>query len=502
MDKNNEISKQERVDNSDGSYITKEVYEDGTSCIRYWDKNENNLRCEFYSDDNFKNLEMTSQNKFKMDGSYVAKQVYNNPTSDGYQSIIGWYDSQKRNIKTKEFFDNNFKILMNYSVSKYDKAGSCLVLIHRYMDDEYYKIHYNENGKLVEIFFYQDKKFKNLFSTHKRIYNNDNSFKQEIFFELERENGCKYGIMYSDSNNLWQSSQFFSDESCNEIITDTKIEYNEDYSYIEKSKFYKGTRATGMYKEKRIIHSEITNYNRNCKIIRINDYSDLDFKELLHKHNIEYLKNRWEKHTIIFSKPQLEDDGQICEIQIKRNKYQYQNIKKYADIECKNLISETVFIYNDNDSYIAKTIYFNKSKNNKIDIYGAAEIIIQSIEYSDDDFKCPIEKRTFVYYHDNKKSKDVIIEHIKEHYSELKEYDTKGELLQTKKCNFTGLLTFLIFYPHIRSNILLPIVVGSALVPVYLNHMPSFFVIVHTLYFIFCIIFMILQFKEFYQYYK
>ena len=261
---------------------------------------------------------------------------------------------------------------------------------------------------------------------------------------------------------------------------------------------------TQKQKEKllRILEANTINFNKNCQIISINEYSDLDFKELLHKHNIEYLKNHWEKHTIIYSKPQLEDDGQICEIQILKNKYQYQNIKRYVDIECKNLISETVYQYNDDDSYIAKTIYFNKSKNNKIVIYAGYEIIMQVFEYSDDNFKSPIEKQTFLYFLDNNKSKDVVIEHLQEHYSELKEYNINGEIIKTKKCNSTGLLAFLTLYPNIRTNILLPIVVGIGLIPVYLNHMPNFFIIAHTLFFVFCTIVMILQFKKWYGYYK
>ena len=76
MDKSDKIIKQERIDNSDGSYITKEIYEGGTSAVRYWDKNKNNVKCEFYTDDHFENIEMTSENKFKKNGNYVSKNIY------------------------------------------------------------------------------------------------------------------------------------------------------------------------------------------------------------------------------------------------------------------------------------------------------------------------------------------------------------------------------------------------------------------------------------------
>ena len=221
---NAKIIKEERIDNPDGSYITKEIYEDNTSCIRYWDKKKNNLKCEFYNDDHFKNLKMTAENRFKKDGSYISKNKYEEPTLEGFQSII---------VK-----------------------------------------------------------------------------------------------------------------------------------------------------------------------------------------------------------------------------------------------------------------------------YAGYEIINQSITYSDDNFKIPIEKRTYLYYPDNKKSKDILIEHMQENYSELEEHYNNGEIVRTKKCKYTGLLAFLTLYPYMRTNILLPIVVGIGLIPVYQNHMPSFFVIGHTAFFIFCMIVMILQFKELYWYYK
>lgn len=221
---NAKIIKEERIDNPDGSYITKEIYEDNTSCIRYWDKKKNNLKCEFYNDDHFKNLKMTAENRFKKDGSYISKNKYVEPTLEGFQSII---------VK-----------------------------------------------------------------------------------------------------------------------------------------------------------------------------------------------------------------------------------------------------------------------------YAGYEIIKQSITYSDDNFKIPIEKRTHLYYPDNKKSKDILIEHMQENYSELEEHYNNGEIVRTKKCKYTGLLAFLTLYPYMRTNILLPIVVGIGLIPVYQNHMPSFFVIGHTAFFIFCMIVMILQFKELYWYYK
>lgn len=499
-DYNGKFIKKERIDNSNGSYITKEVYEDNTSCIRYWDKNKNNVKCEFYTDHYFENLEMTSENKFKKDGSYVSKNVYKEPTTEGYQSIMGWFDSKHQAIKTKEFYDNNFKILMNYEERKYNNDGSCLVIVHRYFDNEYYKMFYNEKGKLYEYFFYSDKKFNNLIITYKRIYNADNSYKEELFFESFQENGVKYGIKYYNSDGLLLRTQYFLDKSCEELITDAQIKYNDDLSCTEYKKYYKGT--YGIYQDNMVIHSEIIDYNKNNQVIFIKGYSDLEFKNLLHTYNIEYLKNRWEKHTIIYSKPQLEDDGQICEIQIKKNQYQYQNIKRYADSECKNIISETIFLYIDSDSHIAKKIYYDKSKYNYIIKYAGYDIKTQAIAYSDDNFKIPIEKRTFFYNNpDNKKSKEIIIEHLQEHYSELKKYDINEEVIQTKKCNFTGFLALLTLYPNIGTNILLPIVCSIGLIPVYLKHMPSFFVIVHALLVIFCTIVTALLFKEFYNWY-
>ena len=68
------LIKIERIDNPDGSYITKEIYDNGTSCIRYWNNKKNNIKCLFYCDTNFQILEMTSNNKFKKDGSYMVKQ--------------------------------------------------------------------------------------------------------------------------------------------------------------------------------------------------------------------------------------------------------------------------------------------------------------------------------------------------------------------------------------------------------------------------------------------
>ena len=41
------LIKIERIDNPDGSYITKEIYDNGTSCIRYWNNKKKQYKMSF-----------------------------------------------------------------------------------------------------------------------------------------------------------------------------------------------------------------------------------------------------------------------------------------------------------------------------------------------------------------------------------------------------------------------------------------------------------------------
>lgn len=150
-DYNSKIVKEERINNSNGSYITKEIYEDNTSCIRYWDKNKNNIKCEFYSDNNFENLEMTSENKFKKNGSYVSKNKYEEPTSDNYQSIIGYYNFKNELRRIVEYTDKNFsKPLKAETYFYYYDGINSMDILSEYFKEHYSKIEkYDIHGNII-----------------------------------------------------------------------------------------------------------------------------------------------------------------------------------------------------------------------------------------------------------------------------------------------------------------------------------------------------------------
>lgn len=150
-DYNGKIIKEERINNSNGSYITKEVYEDNTSCIRYWDKNKNNVKCEFYSDNNFENLEMTSENKFKKNGSYVSKNVYKEPTTEGYQSIIGYYNFKNELRRIVGYTDKNFSKPLKAETYYYYYDGiNSMDIWTEYIKEHYSKFEkFDVNGERI-----------------------------------------------------------------------------------------------------------------------------------------------------------------------------------------------------------------------------------------------------------------------------------------------------------------------------------------------------------------
>lgn len=439
------LIKIERIDNPDGSYITKEIYDNGTSCIRYWNNKKNNIKCLFYCDTNFQILEMTSNNKFKKDGSYMVKQVYAKPTSDGYQSIIGWYNPQKQKTKTKEFVDNKFKHLSKKSNRFYNQDGIIKEFIYNYTNNEYYINTYNAENKILTSFQYIDKHFSKLFCTHKYSYNDNGDYKIEDFYEQPMEGGYSYYVEHHNTNKQLISYQWYVDSSCAELGIDVQVLHNEDLSSKHLKKYYKGTDYIGIYNRK--VYSKELLFNKDKQCIYAKVYGDLNFTELLSETNIEYLKNDWLKYTILYPTPQNNSDNQISEVHIMQNQYYCQSISRYEDKDRKNIISKISFDYKGNGSYIKKIIYYNENKNNTILKYNSNNQLIKAIEFEDKNFNKLLVTKTCSYYKNDLRVKDTFTEYFQEHKSKYEKYDHNGNIIYSKKCNYTGIFAYFILNP-------------------------------------------------------
>lgn len=108
--------KTERIDNPDGTYTIKEIYDCGAILIEYSMDNKY-LSKEIFNDSNCKNLAGRSYRKYNDNSNYVDYNIYVNALEE-YDTNIKYqsseiYNSDSSNTRLEKFYsDNNFSNLI------------------------------------------------------------------------------------------------------------------------------------------------------------------------------------------------------------------------------------------------------------------------------------------------------------------------------------------------------------------------------------------------------
>ena len=243
--------KSERIDNPDGSYILKELYDENPdgflSAIIYFDKNNRLVKIEEFYDNEFKELFITETRKYDIFNNWVSVVVEENYTI--------W---QKRYYKKGNLVKEK----------SYDKESNKLLWVDKfeYLKNGHYK-QYRKSYSFTSVSFEREYDEKN-----QKIFNkssiNDGKW-SKYFYKYENgklvrkdfEDGYEEYI-YDDKDRMVEIKRHIKNEETYE-----KKEYQEDGSFIE-------------YKVYPLGYSATTYYDTLGKAMRWELFKDKNFKEL------------------------------------------------------------------------------------------------------------------------------------------------------------------------------------------------------------------------------
>ena len=220
------------------------------------------------------------------DGSYVVKEVFDeNP--DGFLSWIIQFDKKERPVKFQEFFDKEFKELYITETRKYDIFNSWISDVIQ----ENYPVRvkrYYKNGKLIKEENYNKEKNELSYIKFFKYYKNGQ------YKIIEKYDKNFYDIHTYDADGNWikwemnsekriVEWQYINKQKCKETVYENnKIKSSTDFIYGEKNQI--SEEKTIYYtpeKEEDKYFSKIRKYNINDKYTEIKYFIDNNFENLL-----------------------------------------------------------------------------------------------------------------------------------------------------------------------------------------------------------------------------
>ena len=272
--------KSERIDNPDGSFILKEVFDDNPDGflprVIHFDKKERPVKIQEFYDKEFKELFITEIRKYDIFNNWVSDVIEEN------NSVwVKRYYKKGELIKEKRFDKESNKIL-SVKKYKYYKNGHYKIInknYYQYSRGDVSTKEFNENDKLIcEIYTYKGIKTK-IFYEYK-----DGKIIEEKHYENNKSLiSCLSHInkyKYDSQNRLIEEKTLVKDE-CTHII---KYDYIEDGRKIIYERFKNNVRIEG-YSSIKI------EKDKNDKFVYREYYKDREFKDLLYTEKTEYINN-------------------------------------------------------------------------------------------------------------------------------------------------------------------------------------------------------------------
>ena len=217
--------KTERIDNSDGTYTVKEIYDkpkdnftNGKFLIYLYDRLDRVLNLKIYSDIQKQLLFSESIYCYYENGNYDLKilcqdkniftiQKFNK--DDCLLEKIKYADKTFRQQIWHVTYEYNEKYRKEFIICAKDKYNSQIDV-------------YDENDRIIFSTYYSDNKFSNFYAEEKYNYNLNGSYTKTIIMtEPIRE--CLSAIKYYDVYGKEYKSIAYEDNSCKVILYNAKI---------------------------------------------------------------------------------------------------------------------------------------------------------------------------------------------------------------------------------------------------------------------------------------
>ena len=330
--------KTEIIDNPDGTKIYKYIYEniidrEYQSKIELLDKFKRPIYIEYFEDDNFNKKKSVCEINYEIDNNYkMFSKYFVYPIDEFFLSRIEVGKIYNKSFFPKErifYKDNNFEIIQKKVRIEQNNDGTT---VNKIVNNEIVEGHYqsiiekfDNQNRLVLSECFTDRCFKNLISTHKFVYFNDNKYKLYVdftkkFYKYPYLSRIEVGTLI-DKEFISNEITFYKKKNFTDIICKKNINRKIDGFIVEQISREEPDNNGWL--------SSIEYYNNNNQYLSGEYYYDKNFKKLGLKETHEYGDDNSYTRYCIWEKPK--EDGLLSMIEYFDNKHNYIKGKYYID---------------------------------------------------------------------------------------------------------------------------------------------------------------------------
>lgn len=271
--------KTKRIDNSDGTYTVKEVYDKPNfdcylSDIETFDTNDRMLNGTYYNDKKFKERIFSETREYLDNGNYYKIEVYEKLQYDSYIVAKCLCDSNDKKLEAWFYKDKECSTLHIYNTFEYLDNNIQKARSYNYNDSYYYDIYSDDKQRTIKEVYYTDNDFNTISSTLVYSYDDIGNYTVNATYTSDDNdvNKCHSSISYINSDNQLLKAESFYNEDFTKFYSLNVYNYNKDGSYTVKNT-YDNCDENGW-------KSSIEKYDKNHNLIHGEYYQDNDYKTL------------------------------------------------------------------------------------------------------------------------------------------------------------------------------------------------------------------------------
>lgn len=280
----------ERIDNPDGTYTIKEIYDipKFDSClsdIETFDAHDKLIIGTYYEDKRFKKLLFTETREYLDNGNYYRIQQYEQMQPEDYIALKALCDSNDKELEIWFYKDKDCSILSIYENWENLEDNTIKLRSYNYSYDEYSDKFFNDKKQTIYAIDYASKDFKTISSKFDYTYDKDGNYtvKMSAFYENSDEELCRTCISYfNNTDQLLKAESFYNEDFTNFYALDV-YSYNKDGSYQVKTHSAKPDENGWL--------SKIEKYNNQAYFYYGEYYEDDNFSKLGLVHKRKFAKN-------------------------------------------------------------------------------------------------------------------------------------------------------------------------------------------------------------------
>ena len=236
--------KRERIDNFDGTYTVKEVYDKPNfdcylSDIETFDQNDKMLSGAYYNDKKFKELIYKETREYTENDFYSKTDIYEKFQADGYIVAKGLCNKDDRPIEVWFYEDKDCDKLLIYETREYLEGDITLIHSVNYMYNDSNETWLDKENRRIKEIYYHDTEFKDVVQKHESHYNDDESYtlRSINIFKDKNEDLCRSSISYLNNKAQLLKAESFYNEDFTRYHSFQTYKYHKNGSYTVKTTY-------------------------------------------------------------------------------------------------------------------------------------------------------------------------------------------------------------------------------------------------------------------------